>query len=189
MSEDLIVIKDFRELNGILDHLQKDFPDMVRDSLEDAFIHSGVMEDIWRRTPKSERAKYGERIGVSKRDGTGLVPHWRDKVTKEQSDKLDAYGMTRLANSLLPSGVGTGLDQLGYQRTQIGWEFSITSSVPYAARMHETEKPAEGDYWTPGNGGYGWSTQGTGRKFIEDKIDPDRMGKILADRMTARMRA
>lgn len=185
---DTIYLGGLDGLADTLDRIQRDFPDMVRASLEDAFLNTGILEDIWRRTPKSERAKYGERYGVSKRDGSGLKKGWRSMVTPEEAEQLDSYGLTRLANSLLPSGVGTGLDQLGFRRNELGWSFSITSSTPYAAKMHETDKPAEGDYWIPGNGGHGWSTAGTGNKYIEKNIDADKIGRTLAESMARRLK-
>ena len=110
------------------------------------------------------------------------------RVTAEQADRLDSYGQTRLANSLLPDGAHTSIDVLGFRKTSEGVEMTIASDVPYAGRMHETDRPAEGDYWTPGNGGYGWSTQGTGNKYIEKVVDASRMAQAMADRMNARMR-
>jgi dipeptidyl-peptidase-4 len=73
-------------------------------------------------------------------------------------------------------------------KTSEGVEMTISSDVPYAGRMHEAEIPAEGDYWTPGNGGFGWSTTGTGNRYIEDVVDASRMAEAMADRMNAGMR-
>ena len=96
--------------------------------------------------------------------------------------------MSRLRDSLLPGGAHTRIDVLGFRKTSDGVEMTIASDVPYAGRMHETEIPAEGDYWTPGNGGYGWSTQGTGNKYIDRTVDASRMAKAMADRLNAGMR-
>jgi hypothetical protein len=185
---DVTVTVDDEGLKVCIDVLSEDFKDLAEGALTAAFINGGVMEDVWRRTPKSQRAKYAERIGESNAKGTGLKRGWRDRVTPEQADRLDSYGQTRLANSLLPDGAHTRIDVLGFRKTADGVEMTIASDVPYAGRMHETDKPPEGDYWTPGNGGHGWSTQGTGNKYIEDIVKPERMAQAMADRLNARMR-
>ena len=185
---DVTVTVDDRGLAACLRLLSEDFADLAEDALTAAFVNGGVMSEMWHRIPKSERAKYAERIGESNRKGTGLKPGWRDRVTPEQADRLDSYGLTRLANSLLPDGAHTSIDVLGFRTTSEGVEMTISSDVPYAGRMHETEVPAEGDYWTPGNGGFGWSTTGTGNKYIEDIVDAQRMAEAMADRINAGMR-
>ena len=185
---DVAVTVDDRGLAACLRLLSSDFADLAEDALTAAFVNGGVEMEVWRRTPKSDRAKYAERIGESNRKGTGLKPGWRDRVTAEQADRLDSYGQTRLANSLLPDGAHTSIDVLGFRTTSEGVEMTISSDVPYAGRMHETDVPAEGDYWTPGNGGFGWSTQGTGNRYIERIVDAQRMAQAMADRLNARMR-
>lgn len=187
MSEATVTVDD-KGMAACLRLLSEDFADLAEDALTAAFVNGGVMEEVWRRTPKSQRAKYAERIGESNAKGTGLKRGWRDRVTAEQADRLDSYGQTRLANSLLPDGAHTRIDVLGFRKTSDGVEMTIASDVPYAGRMHETDRPAEGDYWTPGNGGHGWSTPGTGNKYIEGVVDANRMAKAMADRMDARMR-
>ena len=181
------VVVDDKGLSVILELLSQDFPALAQEALEDAFVNGGVLEDVWKATPKSERAKYAERIdpdlvryrtGVDGRDSASLARGWRKRVTPEQAEKLDEYGQTRLASSLLPSL--SGLDQLGFRTTSSGVEFSISSSVPYAGRMHETSVPAKGDYWAPGKRG-GWSTAGTGAKYIEDVVDVARVTEALSD--------
>lgn len=185
---DVTVTVDDRGLAACLRLLSEDFADLAEDALTAAFVNGGVMEEMWHRIPQSERAKYAERIGESNTKGTGLKRGWRDRVTPEQADRLDSYGMSRLRNSLLPDGAHTRIDVLGFRTTSEGVEMTISSDVPYAGRMHETEIPAEGDYWTPGNGGFGWSTTGTGNKYIESVVDANRMAEAMADRMNARMR-
>lgn len=185
---DVTVTVDDKGLAACLDLLSQDFADLAEYALAAAFVNGGVMEEMWHRIPKSERAKYAERLGESTKGGKGLKSGWRDRVTAEQADRLDSYGMARLSDSLLPGGAHTRIDVLGFRKTSEGVEMTIASDVPYAGRMHETDRPAEGDYWTPGNGGYGWSTQGTGNKYIEKVVDANRMAQAMADRLNARMR-
>ncbi len=196
MSDATVTVDD-RGLAACLSLLSRDFADLAEDALTAAFVNGGVMEEMWHRIPQSERAKYAERINpgivkTSTRANGGqkveLKGGWRDRVTPEQADRLDSYGMSRLRDSLLPGGAHTRIDVLGFRTTSDGVEMTISSDVPYAGRMHETETPAEGDYWTPGNGGFGWSTTGTGNKYIEDVVDAQRMAEAMADRMNARMR-
>jgi len=186
---DVTVTVDDRGLAACLRLLSEDFADLAEDALTAAFVNGGVMEEIWKRTPKSQRAKYAERIGLKYNPRNGqLARGWRDQVTPEQAEKMDSYGQTRLANSLLPDGAHTGIDILGFRKTSDGVEMTISSDVPYAGRMHETDRPAEGEYWTPGNGGFGWSTPGTGNKYIERIVDVQRMAQAMADRLNAGMR-
>ena len=187
MSDATVTVDD-KGLAACLRLLSQDFADLAEYALTAAFVNGGVMDEIWHRVPQSERAQYAERIGESNAKGTGLKRGWRDRVTAEQADRLDSYGMSRLRDSLLPGGAHTRIDVLGFRKTSDGVEMTIASDVPYAGRMHETEIPAEGDYWTPGNGGYGWSTQGTGNKYIDRTVDASRMAKAMADRLNAGMR-
>lgn len=41
--------------------------------------------------------------------------------------------------------------------------------APYAEYVHEAKKPLPGEYWEPGAKG-GWTTKGTGQKFIEKNL-------------------
>lgn len=48
-------------------------------------------------------------------------------------------------------------------------EVRISANTPYALAVHEAKKPVEGHYWEPGKKG-GWTTKGTGNKFIEKPL-------------------
>lgn len=188
MSDATVTVDD-RGLAMCLSLLSRDFADLAEDALTAAFVNGGVEMEVWRRTPKSERAKYAERMGVGFNPRNGQLKRgWRDEVTPKQAERLDSYGLTRLANSLLPDGAHTSIDVLGFRTTSDGVEMRIASDVPYAGYVHEADKPAEGDYWTPGSVG-GWSTPGTGNKYIEDVVDVQRMAQAMADRIDAGMRA
>lgn len=41
--------------------------------------------------------------------------------------------------------------------------------APYAEYVHEMKNPQPGEYWTP-ESGKGWTTKGTGQKFIENSL-------------------
>lgn len=192
---DVTIKVDDDGMEAVVKALGEGFARLAKEAVFEAYVLGGVQHDIWRAIPKSQQAKYAERLGnkegkrLMKPDGTGLRRGWRQMVTEEQADWLDSYGQTRLANSLLPRGGETGLDDLGFRETSEGVEFRIQSSVPYAGRMHETDKPAKGEYWTPGNGGFGWSTPGTGAKYIEDNVDARKMAEAMARCIAAKVKA
>jgi hypothetical protein len=192
---DVTVTVDDAGMEAVIRVFGVDFVRLAKEALYEAYILGGVQQDIWRATPMSQRAKYAERLGNKKgtrlmnKDGTGLVRGWRGKVTEEEADWLDSVGMGRLRNSLFIQGENTSLDDLGFRQIPGGVEFRLQSSVPYAGRMHETDKPAKGEYWTPGNGGFGWSTPGTGAKYIEDNVDAQKMAEAMARCVMAKVRS
>ena len=192
---DVTVTVDDRGLAACLSLLSRDFADLAEDALTAAFVNGGVEMEVWRRTPKSDRTRVAQDVGLDtnidnpRGDPARITTRkWREKVTPKQAAKVDAAGMTRLALSVLPQGPATPVDVLGFRRTSEGAEMRLASSVPYAGYVHETENPAEGEYWDHSKKGKGWSTPGTGNKYIEDVVDAQRMAEAMADRMNARMR-
>ena len=89
----------------------------------------------------------------------------RDK-RQDAIARVQEYGQERLANSILPYGAEGEDRNLQVRNRQGTIELVLSSSVPYAARMHEAEKPREGEYWTPGKK-TGWSAARTGNKYLE----------------------
>ncbi len=49
-------------------------------------------------------------------------------------------------------------------------EINIGTTAPYSNFVHERKKPVEGHYWEAGKDG-GWTTKGTGNKFIEKPLN------------------
>lgn len=150
-----------------LDELARDWPNLRRDALEGAILHSGLLEGIWMRTPKSLMQRYASQMGAGHIGANGQLPRgWRKKMDAKTLARLDQYGQERLARSLMPNGnrpgmMGTGLD---IRTTADGAVWRIRSSIKYAAKVHDTKYPTEGQYWAPG--GKGWTTPGTGNKFL-----------------------
>lgn len=182
-------IDDMGKLSEMMQQLGRDWPDIMEDAFGKATISSGYLGDVWRRTPKSDRARYASTYrnvktsikerGEDNRPETwkmNLSSGWRKQMMKgvdgdEATSKrqrsiarIEEYGNERLANSLLPDG--QRVSSFRIHRTAKNIMMTLSSSVPYALRMHETEKPAEGQYWTPGQR-YGWSSGKTGNKFLE----------------------
>ena len=93
--------------------------------------------------------------------------------------RVSDYGQERLANSLLPYGADGKSRNLAVRRRQGVVELVLSSSVPYAARMHEATKPGEGEYWTPGRM-TGWSASRTGNRFLEKPYE-DLQDKIVRE--------
>ena len=151
-----------------LDELARDWPNLRRDALEGAILHSGLLEGIWMRTPKSLMQRYAERVSTGPVGDDGQLPRgWRRKLSPKALARVEKYGQERLARSLMPNGnrpgmMGTGLD---IHTTSDGAVWRIRSSLVYAARMHEAKKPSEGHYWSPGVN-RGWTTPETGNKFL-----------------------
>lgn len=178
-----------------LDKLQADWPEIAEQAMKDALVSSKYLQEAWRRTPKSNMARYASRYaGVEldiKKTGdpndpssweASLPSDWRKmavqyhvrKTTKSGRerftgpsmggmDSIERYGLGRLSNSILPKQ-----DASSFHVTKTAHSVTLTlsSSLEYAARVHEAEKPSEGDYWTPGKD-HGWSAYGTGNKFLE----------------------
>ena len=102
----------------------------------------------------------------------------RDKRANAIS-RVQEYGQERLANSVLPFGKECGEENLRVRRRARAVELVLSSNVPYAARMHEATKPAEGEYWTPGKR-TGWSAARTGNRYL-DKPYRDLESKIIRE--------
>ena len=104
--------------------------------------------------------------------------------------RVQEYGQERLANSILPYGDAAGSKNLQVRRRQGAVELVLSSSVPYAARMHETRKPGEGEYWTPGKT-EGWSSARTGNRYLEKPyIDlEDRIVRELGNQLDRELKA
>lgn len=193
---DVTVVVDDGALMATVDLLGRGFEEAAKDALTAAFVLGGVEEAIWRATPKSSRTRAAMNAGldVDLRDGSSrrgqiTTRRWRGQVTERQAERIDQSGQERLARSLLPQGGFDSLDNLGWTQTSGGWEFRIQSSVPYAGYVHETDRPAKGEYWDHTKGGKGWSTPGTGAKYIEANVDARRMAEAMAARISARVRA
>lgn len=132
-----------------------------------AIVNSGLYGEIWRRTPKADRARYGK-----------------------------GAGRNQLAKSILPAGPSdTNLSRLPKVYTQHTLSYVLGSNLSYAPYVHDTQKPAEGHYWdraSTQSSGYasGWSTPRTGNKFLEKPIreNNDKVLKALDLNIQAVMR-
>ena len=184
-------IEDLNELVKGLEQLQTDWPDIAEKAMKDAMVSTKYLQEAWRRIPKSNMARYASMAGATlaiKRRGDPNDPsQWeaslrgwekqREKLLtdaakggtvardrRERSlDRIERYGRGRLSNSILPRQDATAFH---VSKTANSVTLSLSSSVEYAARIHEAEKPVEGDYWTPGKT-HGWTAYGTGNKFLE----------------------
>ena len=188
-------IDDLGQVVKGLPQLQSDWPEVAERAMKDALVGTKYLQEAWRRIPKSNKARYASRYaGVDLRIrkkgdpndpsswSVSLPSDWRKRAvqyhvrkttksgresftgpTMKGLDSIEQYGLGRLSNSILPR-----LDDSVFevQRTSHMVRLTLSSSVPYAARMHEAEKPREGDYWTPGKT-HGWTAYGTGNKYLE----------------------
>ena len=212
-SYERVEVTDLGELANALRRLQDEWKEIAVEALADAFLLSGFLEAVWVRTPKSSREKYASRyssvvLKVDRRDSsdpadwsTALRSGWADRLLREAREngtraldkreaavaRLNEYGMERLANSLLPNGINKSSLQVAERDGGIA--LILSSSVPYAARMHETDTPAEGDYWIVGRK-TGWSARNTGNRYIERPYEEyqDRIVEEFGKQIDRRLR-
>lgn len=195
MTTNRVEISDPSLLADRLQRLGEDWPDIAEKAMKDAMVNSKYLQEAWRRTPKSNRARYASHYaGVNLRIRekgdpndpsswkVSLPSDWRKKAvqyhvksktkggrerftgpTMRGMDRIDSYGRGRLSSSILPHRDGSDFT---VRRAKGHILLILSSSVEYAARIHEAKRPAEGDYWTPDKT-HGWSAYGTGNKYLE----------------------
>lgn len=164
-----VLVQDLRVLGAEL-------PSILSDCMRNALILTGCIDDIWTRTPKSSRDRYAGRYKsawdlIDQRTGNlrkGVRKSQVQGLTPEQQWRVNQYGNENLANSLIPGGNTRSDAPFTVEIMGAHVRVSIGSSVVYAARIHETEKPGEGEMydWTDPTSP-GWSAEGTGNKYIE----------------------
>lgn len=172
-----------------LDSMSRDWPNLRRDALEGAILNGGLLDAIWERTPKSMMQRYAaEYGGVRINSKGGLERGWRRKMDPETLARVEQYGQERLARSLMPHGNRPGAKGMGLdiRTTSDGAIWRIRSSIAYAEKVHEAKHPREGQYWTP-NGGRGWTTPGTGNKYLSRPAEEcaGRIARELARNLSA----
>lgn len=148
-----------------------DFHRLFISNREDVFagaiVNSGLYGEVWRRTPKADRGRYGK-----------------------------SAGRIQLARSIMPAGASDPkLKRLPKVYTQHTLSYVLGSDKSYAPFVHDATKPAEGHYWdrhsTQSSGmASGWSTPRTGNKFLEKPImeNQDKVLKALDMNIQAVMR-
>ena len=178
-----------------LEALADDWPDIAEKVMKDALVSTKYLQEVWRRTPKSNMHRYasmyaGVQLDVRKEGDpdnpatwdTRLPSNWRQKAVEwhvnnktksgrerftgpsmRSMDRIERYGRERLARSILPHQDGSDFHVVKGTKYVM---LVLSSSVEYAARVHEAKKPVEGNYWTPGKTS-GWSAYGTGNKYLE----------------------
>ena len=189
MTVHRVIVDDLGTLSRALADLADDFDDIMEKAMRSALLLTGYFDEVWQRTPKSDRARYasnyrGVDLIVKQRGRTNDPSTWQATLpsswdrgvmsgadTPRERDRrsaaiqrLNEYGMERLANSILPFGRHDR--SLQVRRRSGAVELVLSSSVPYAARMHVAAKPREGEYWTPGKR-TGWSAARTGNRYLE----------------------
>ena len=191
-----IRINDLGEFANDLARLGASIPRIMQDSIEDALTNgrSEILADIWHRTPQSDRARYAYRYRSINRkdwkaDGSGLKSGWRQKIEGDERispwtanyriHRLDEYGQQRLRKSLFGGQDNYGIRGLEVKTARKAASFSLVTNLPYARRMHEATDII--DYWAGptdrdigAKRGKGWSTRGTGAKYLSDPVDNKR---------------
>lgn len=172
-----------------LDRLVAEWPNLRRDALEGAILNSGLLDSIWRRTPKSMMQRYASQLGGARINKAGqLEKGWRRKMDPDMLAHVELYGQERLARSLMPHGNRPGQKGMGLdiRTTSDGAVWRIRSSLAYAAKVHEARNPREGQYWSPA-GGKGWTTPGTGNRYLSRPAEEcaGRIARELAKNLSA----
>lgn len=168
MNGHVLAFDSYAVMGQWLDRASALWPDIREDALLGALVNGRLLGDIYRRTPKSYRARYAKtsRDAFKKysKGGVGLSSGWQRHHSQSALDRLNRYGQERLARSLQPwKGVRTAASLRNMVRsTSGGIRFEISSDLPYARRMHEAGDLGQ---WTFGRD-RGWSTPGTGDRFI-----------------------
>lgn len=168
-----IAVQDATELAERLQGLGEEWPELRQEAMEDALVHSGVLQAIWERTPKSLWQRYASQKSGYKVGKTGRInPKWSTLVSDKDMKTISEYGRERLARSLFSGLQG---DVKGLISRNYGNETTLTirSDVEYAGKVHEGYgMPKEGDYWPDHRDEHhGWSTAKTGIKYIEGPVD------------------
>ena len=201
MTTVTVTLGSMQDLAYGLHRLQSDWHSVAEDAMRGALIDGGYVRDVQNRVPKSERSRYimtykAVQAKVRTKGEEGKPETWRYSVSSKWADqmmkgvegtrardkraasieRMRSYGQSRLQKSLIPVG---RQDPFTVRREAHGVTLSISSSLPYAARMHEAAKPAEGDYWTPGKRG-GWSTPRTGNRYLLKPYE-DNQQRILRE--------
>lgn len=175
-----VEVDDLHELADRWRDFSSQWSRLSRDAVVGALMSGGFVGAVAIRVPKSEMARYASQLSgeITAKDGTikrtrvtltskGTLPkNWRRKfgVNPVDADRVvTKYGHGALQRSLLPNGEKADPFEVKVERGSIS--FCISSSLNYARRMHETERPAEGDYWVPGLD-FGWSTPRTGNHYL-----------------------
>lgn len=207
MTVHRVEVESLGALAEAMGELAEDWRDIAKECLIEALVTSGYLKAVYERTPRSSRERYAAardgsvlRVTGRGRDGdpgswtATLRTGWEDRlrrrgVSQDAIDRLNEYGIGNLANSLIPNGNVMDDTIFGVRTSRDSVELSISSSVPYAARIHEAEKPAEGEYWTPGRD-RGWSAGGTGNRYLERPYEElqDRILERFTEAMDREMR-
>lgn len=194
----VIRVSDMGDFKDRIGRMKASLPRIMSDSIAEALTNgrSEVLADIWKRTPASDRYRYAYRYkaieeGDWKQDGTALKSGWRkairDNNGQRSLDRLDAYGMQNLRKAVFGGQDTYGIKGLVVKTGNGRASFTIqvkTEDAPYARRIHEATDITT--YWASSKNavgdkrGRGWSTQGTGAKFLTDPVDNKR-AQIRAD--------
>ena len=178
MTTRTLYVKTLDEATDLIREFGERKEEVLEDAMIGALVNTPFLMEIWQKTPKSERARYAEQMGIKVNwmNRAKMENGWKDKILGDASvspetalqryKRLEAYGNSNLAKSVLPWGQKASSDDL---RSHISHEdgkisFILSSTLPYARRVHESEVPAS-NVWQPGQK-KGWSVKGTSGHFI-----------------------
>lgn len=178
MSSRTLYVKTLDEATDLIRSFSERKEEVLTEAMVGALVNSPFLDDVWRRTPKSERARYAEMMGlkVNWSNRAQIESRWKDKILGDESvspataldryKRLEAYGNSNLAKSIQPWGQKRSAHDLESHVSHSNGivSFSLWSNLPYARRVHESEVPAS-NVWRPGQK-RGWSVRGTSGHFL-----------------------
>ena len=168
---------DLSQAAAALSRLSAGWETVSRDSMVSALVLSPLLSDVWRRTPKSLMQRYALRAGQrlqTRKDGSKTLARrvWAQGRSTRTVQRLQTYGQQRLARALMPWRGTATASQLRQtvRRTACGCTLTLSSSLPYARRMHDRRSSL---VWDGRPYGRGWSTEGTGGGYISGPVRSD----------------
>lgn len=190
---------DAEDLSETLGRFRRVWPDIADEAFIGTAVNGPLLQDIYRRTPKSLMQRYalksmaqrglaGADARLGKR-GRLARSRWTAGLSAEDIAKIERYGQENLAKSILPK-MGRMDDASAKGRIRIvpeGRQMIFSTDVPYAERMHEHGTHGQ---WDGSPYGRGWSTPGTDSHYISGPIAEDsrEMAEVLMETIHERLR-
>lgn len=183
MTTKTLYVKTLDEATDLIRSFGERKEEVLEEAMIGALVNTPFLMEVWQKTPKSERARYAEQMGikVNWNNKAQLEKGWKNKILDDEKvspetalaryKRLEAYGNSNLAKSILPWGQKANSSDLRshVEHTDGVISFTLSSDLPYAKRMHESEVPVS-EVWSPGQK-KGWSVKGTSGHFIYGTSD------------------
>lgn len=170
MTVERVYVKDLGELSKAFARLADNADEIMRRAFMGALVNGQFSRELHQRVPESNPAKYASRrVDPSKSGWQSMNKELKGGELGKGYARYRQYGNQNLKRSFFQGNLNSSNPSLKVEtgRYPNGVGVVISSSVAYAAYVHEAIKPREGEYWngTPGTGG--WSKQGSGAHYLD----------------------